>query len=186
MVLVRLSACGGSGRSGFLAVCPACVLPQMGGTGAWNPGTYPLPAPFTCQRCCLLFVGLRLSPQLGIGSVSCSAELVLLKLRRQERGTLLVPPCFSLPPAVCFVRKMLCVSGEQSGGDVCLRQSSPGQDTGLRPLVQLTLAGGRWGFTRTEPAAVGVAWVCTLGESPLDAAVAATNVMSQNSTDGLS
>lgn len=87
MVLVRLSACGGSGRSGFLAVCPACVLPQMGGTGAWNPGTHPLPAPFTCQRCCLLFVGLRLSPQLGIGSVSCSAELVLLKLRRQERDS---------------------------------------------------------------------------------------------------
>lgn len=155
--------------------------------GAWNPGTHPLPAAFTCQRCCLLFVGLRLSPQLGIGPVSCSAELVLLKLRRQERGTpLLVPLCFSLPPAVCCVRKMLCVSGEQSGGDVCLRQPSPGQDVGLRPLVQLTLAGGRRGFTPTEPAAVGIAWVCTLGESPLDAAMAATNVMSQNSTDELS
>lgn len=68
---------------------------------------------------------------------------------------------------------------------LCLRQSSPGQDTGLRPLVQLTLAGGG-GASCTEPAAVEVAWVCTLGESPLDAAVAATNVMSQNSTDGLS
>ena len=53
--------------------------------------------------------------------------------------------------------------GSCSSGDVCLRQSLPGEDVGLRPLVQLTLAGERWGFTPTDPAAVGIAWVCMLG-----------------------
>ena len=53
--------------------------------------------------------------------------------------------------------------GSCSSGDVCLRQSLPGEDVGLRPLVQLTLAGERWGLTPADPAAVGIAWVCTLG-----------------------
>lgn len=76
--------------------------------------------------------------------------------------------------------------GSRSSGDVCLRQFLPGEDVGLRPLVQLTLAGERWGFTPANPAAVGIAWVCTLGESPLAAAAAATSVTSQSSMDVLS